>query len=65
MMMNKILKEEAEQVLKEVGVPSSLAAQCAEIIAKDDPTKPNLGRTEHDQHLIDSAKIWLVAKGYL
>jgi hypothetical protein len=60
--MNEPLKEAAEKALKNVGVPVNLADQCAEIIAKDDPPKPNLGRTESDQHLINSSMQWILAK---
>ncbi len=44
--MNDSLKQAAEKALSDAGVPVNLAAQCAEIVAKDDPTKENLGRTQ-------------------
>ncbi len=47
--------------LESAGVPLNLATQCAEIVAKDNPSKPNLGRTEEDQHLIDSSMEWMKA----
>jgi hypothetical protein len=53
-----------QQTLESAGVPFNLAAQCAEILAKDDPSKPNLGRTEQDQHLINSSVKWMKAKGF-
>lgn len=62
--MNEPLKEAAEKALKDAGVPVSLASVCAEIVAKDDPSLPNLGRTEADQHLIDSSISWMKAKGF-
>jgi hypothetical protein len=62
--MNDSLKEAAEIALKEAGVPVNLASVCAEIVAKDDPSLPNLGRTEADQHLIDSSMEWMKAKGF-
>ena len=62
--MNDSLKEAAEKALKEAGVPVNLASLCAEIVAKDDPSLPNLGRTEADQHLIDSSMEWMKAKGF-
>ncbi len=62
--MNDSLKEAAERALKDAGVPVNLASQCAEIVAKDDPSLPNLGRTEADQHLIDSSMQWMQAKGF-
>ncbi len=64
-MTNEPLREAAEKALKDVGVPVNLAAQCAEIVAKDDPSKPNLGRTESDQHLINSSMEWMKAKGFI
>ncbi len=62
--MNESLKEAAQKALSDVGVPVNLAAQCAEIIAKDDPEQPNLGRTESDQHLINSSMTWMKTKGF-
>ncbi len=62
--MNDSLKQAAEKGLIDAGVPANLATQCAEIVAKDDPSKPNLGRTQEDQHLISSAREWMKAKGF-
>ncbi len=62
--MNDSLKQAAEKGLIDAGVPANLAAQCADIVAKDDPTKENLGRTESDQHLINSSMTWMKAKGF-
>lgn len=53
-----------ESALTGAGVPQTLATQCAFIVAKDDPTKENLGRSEDDQHLIDSSMEWMKAKGF-
>lgn len=53
-----------ESALANAGVPVNLASQCAEIVAKDNPSEPNLGRTEEDQHLIDSSMEWMKAKGF-
>jgi hypothetical protein len=53
-----------QQTLESAGVPFNLATQCAEILAKDDPSKPNLGRTEEDQHLINNSVQWMKAKGF-
>lgn len=58
------LREAYESALTGAGVPLNLATQCAEIVAKDDPTKENLGRSEDDQHLIDSSMEWMKAKGF-
>lgn len=59
--MNDSLKQAAEKALSDAGVPVNLAAQCAEIVAKDDPTKENLGRTQEEQHLIDSSMQWMAS----
>jgi hypothetical protein len=62
--MNDSLKLAAQKGLIDAGVPANLAAQCAEIVAKDDPTKENLGRTQEEQHLINSSMEWMKAKGF-
>jgi hypothetical protein len=58
------LSQAYQQALENAGVPVNLATQCAEIVAKDDPSLPNLGRTEEDQHLINSSMEWMKAKGF-
>jgi hypothetical protein len=58
------LRQSYQTQLEGAGVPVNLAAQCAEIIATDDATKPDLGRSVDDQHLIDSSMEWLKAKGH-
>jgi hypothetical protein len=60
--MNEPLKEAAQKALSDVGVPVNLAAQCAEIVAKDDPYAPNLGRTQEEQHLINSSMTWMASE---
>ncbi len=62
--MNDSLKQAAENGLIDAGVPINLASQCAEIVAKDDPAKENLGRTEEEQHLINSSMQWMKAKEF-
>lgn len=62
--MNESLKEAAQKALSDAGVPVNLAAQCAEIVAKDDPKKENLGRTQEEQHLINSSMTWMKTKGF-
>jgi hypothetical protein len=56
------LRQTYQTQLEGAGVPVNLATQCAEIIAKDDASKPDLGRSPDDQHLIASAWEWLKAK---
>lgn len=58
------LHQSYQSQLENAGVPTNLASQCAEIVAKDDASKPDLGRTEEDQHLIASSMEWLKAQGY-
>lgn len=58
------LRQAYEAALTNAGVPVTLAAQCAEIVARDDASKPNSGRTEDEQHLIDSSMEWMKAKGF-
>ncbi len=58
------LHQAYESALINAGVPVNLASQCAEIVARDDASQPNLGRTEDDQHLIDSSMKWMKAKGF-
>ncbi len=62
--MNESLKQAAEKALSGAGVPVKLAAQCAEIVAKDDPAKENLGRTQEEQHLINSSMTWMQTKEF-
>jgi hypothetical protein len=62
--MNDSLKLAAEKSLIDAGVPVNLATQCAEIVAKDDPSKPNLGRTQDEQHLINSSLEWMKSQGF-
>lgn len=56
------LNQEFQQQLESVGVPPSLAAQAAAVIAKDDPTKDDLGRTREELHIVRSAYTWMSAK---
>lgn len=60
-MKNELLQA-YQSALESAGVPVNLAAQCAEIVERDDPYAPNLGRSEEDQHLISSASFWMKAK---
>ncbi len=62
--MNDSLKQAAEKGLIDAGVPINLASQCAEIVAKDDPAKENLGRTQEEQHLINSSMTWMQTKEF-
>ena len=63
-MSNPELRQAYESALTNAGVPTNLASQCASVLVRDDPEKPNLGRTEEDQHLINSSMKWMEAKGF-
>lgn len=60
--MNEVIREAAEKALVNAGVPTDLASQCADIVARDDASKPNLGRSEQDQQLIAQSMQWVTAK---
>jgi hypothetical protein len=47
------------EVLVAHNVPATLANSAAEILAKDDGNKPNLGRTGEDQKIIHQAWLYL------
>jgi hypothetical protein len=59
MAFNQSLYNATLKTLKEHGVPQALAIQAAEIIAKDDPLKPNLGRSKYSQEIIQQAYNYL------
>jgi len=58
-------KDVYAEALTDNGVPSELAQKAGEIIASDDPTKPDLGRSESDQETINEAMnhYWQSQKG--
>ncbi|WP_066423320.1 hypothetical protein [Anabaena sp. 4-3] len=45
--------------LIERGCPAELAGEAATVVANDDPTLPNLGRTPQDQSVIQQALPYL------
>lgn len=53
-----------QTALLSAGVPANLASECASVLVKDDPTQPDLGRSQQDQHLINSSMTWMTAKGF-
>jgi hypothetical protein len=61
-MINQELYQVAFNQLTSKGVPVSTAQRASLVVAKDDPSKPNLGRTEKDQSYISDAMIWMSAK---
>lgn len=60
--MNETIREAAQKALINAGVPTELASQCADIVGRDDPAKPDLGRSEDDQRLIEMSMKWVTAQ---
>ena len=48
-------KQSYQQALEGAGIPSEIASKAAEIISRDDPQKPDLGRSKEDQELINQS----------
>ena len=48
-------KQTYQETLENAGVPADIASKVAEIVNRDDPNKPNLGRSNEDQELINSS----------
>ena len=51
-----------EQTLLDAGVPVSLAQKAGQILEKDDPFLPNLGRSAEEIATMESAAIWVNAQ---
>ena len=50
-------KQTYQRALERAGMPSDIADKCSAIVDRDDPNKPNLGRSKQEQELItDSIK---------
>ncbi|MDK2412269.1 hypothetical protein QHH11_15935 [Aphanizomenon sp. PH219] len=50
-------KRTYQQALEKAGMPSDIAKDVSEIVDRDNPNKPNLGRSKQEQELIsDSIK---------
>jgi hypothetical protein len=45
-------KQTYQVFLERAGMPLDIAAKCSEIVDRDDPNKPNLGRSKQEQELI-------------
>lgn len=58
-MKNQGLHDATVQALTNKGCPTDLAESAAKIVANDDATKPDLGRTQQDQEVIKSALPYL------
>lgn len=61
---NTELHQAYQSALLSAGVPAKLASECASVLVKDDPTQPDLGRSQQDQHLINSSMEWMLANGF-
>jgi hypothetical protein len=48
-------KQTYQQALESSGIPSEIASKVAKIINRDDPDKPNLGRSKDEQELINQS----------
>ncbi len=48
-------KKAYQQALENAGIPPEMASKAAEIVSRDDPDKPNLGRSKEDQDLINQS----------
>jgi hypothetical protein len=48
-------KKAYQQALESSGIPSDIAAKVAEVISRDDPQKPDLGRSKDEQELINQS----------
>jgi hypothetical protein len=57
-------QESYQWQLENAGIPLDLAAQVAEIFVKDDPNLPDLGRSEEEQALVQSAHQMIAAQGF-
>jgi hypothetical protein len=54
-MKNERLYKVSLDVLTSNGVEADLAAKASKVVANDDPTKPNLGRSAKDQQVVNEA----------
>lgn len=62
---NESLYNASLQALTDNGVPSELAEKASQVIASDDPTKSDLGRSDCDREIINQAMnhYWQHQKG--
>lgn len=62
MTTNQKLYDASMQFFTNSGVPTSTAERASKVVANDDPSKPDFGRTEQDQKHINDAMTWMSAK---
>ncbi len=60
--MDEELYNASFKALTERGVPVSAAERASRVVANDQPTQSNLGRTKQDQQDVEDAMTWLNAK---
>jgi len=60
--VNEELYQAAMSGLTARGVPVSAAEKASYVVSKDDPAKPDLGRTEEDQRNVRDAMTWMNAE---
>ncbi|MBC1238647.1 MULTISPECIES: hypothetical protein [Nostoc] len=58
-MKNQGLYNATVQALTDRGCPKDLAESAATVVANDDSSKPNLGRTQQDQKVIQETLPYL------
>lgn len=58
-MRNRKIYDVAINHFLENNVPPSTAQKAAEVVANDDPSKPNFDRTEEDTRVVKDAVIWM------
>lgn len=58
-MKNQGLYNATVQALTDRGCPEDLAKKAATVVANDDSSKPNLGRTQEDQKVIQETLPYL------
>jgi len=59
--INQQVYEASFKALTERGVPVSTAEKASEVVAKDNPSLPDLGRSSEDQRNVQDAMTWLFA----
>ena len=58
---NQEIYEASFKALTERGVPVSAAEKASEVVTKDNPSLPDLGRSLEDQRKVQDAMTWLFA----
>ena len=56
---NQNLYDASVKALTDNGVPSELAEKASQVVASDDPTKSDLGRSDSDQQTINETMNYL------